>query len=67
MMHSLRWRLTAWYVLLLAGVLLLFSISVYVAVQRLMIEHFDVVVRHQADLIAEAIDVDRGELRLERA
>ncbi len=66
MMQSLRWRLTGWYVLLLAGVLLLFSISVYVAVQRLMIENFDVMVRHQADLIAEAIDVDHGEPRLER-
>jgi heavy metal sensor kinase len=66
MMHSLRWQLTGWYVILLAGVLLVFSSSVYASVQRLLVANFDVVVRHQADLVAEAIDVDHGELRLER-
>jgi signal transduction histidine kinase len=60
MVHSLRWRLTGWYVLLLAGVLLLFSSGVYVAVQRLLIEHFDAALRHQAQIVAQAIDEDDG-------
>jgi heavy metal sensor kinase len=52
--------------MLLAGVLLLFSVSVYVAVQRLLIENFDEMLRHQADLVAQGIDVDDDKLSLEQ-
>ncbi|HWQ12923.1 MAG TPA: ATP-binding protein [Roseiflexaceae bacterium] len=58
---SLRWRLTGWYVLLLAGVLLLFSLTTYLAVQRLLTENFDAVLRQQAALVAQAIDEDDGQ------
>ena len=58
--RSLRWRLVGWYVVLLAGVLLLFSGGVYLAVQRLLIESFDEVLEHQAELVAQAIDVEDG-------
>jgi len=60
MMRSLRWRLTGWYILLLAGVLLVFSVAVYMAVQRLLLENFDAMLRHQANLVAQAIDEDDG-------
>jgi heavy metal sensor kinase len=66
MMHSLRWRLTGWYLLLLAAVLLLFSMSVYVAVQRLLIDNFDAMLQHQANVVAQAIDEDDGEPSLDR-
>jgi heavy metal sensor kinase len=52
--------------MLLAGVLLLFSVSIYVAVQRLLIENFDDMLRHQADLVAQGIDVDDDQLSLEQ-
>src|SRR5512134_3846619 len=63
---SLRWRLTGWYVILLAVVLLLFSLGVYLAVQRLLIENLDAALRQQANLMAQAIDEDDGQPTLAR-
>jgi heavy metal sensor kinase len=63
--HSLRWRLTGWYVLLLSGVLLLFSIGTYFAVYKLLLSNFDDLLSSQANLIVQTIDfTDRG-LRLQ--
>jgi heavy metal sensor kinase len=70
MFRSLRWRLTGWYVLLLAGVLLLFSTGTYLAVRELLLDNVDDVLRHQAALVAPTIDlagsapVPRGEVAL---
>jgi heavy metal sensor kinase len=70
MFRSLRWRLTGWYVLLLAGVLLLFSAGTYLAVRELLLDNLDDVLRHQAALVAPTIDlagsapVPRGEVAL---
>jgi heavy metal sensor kinase len=60
MFRSLRWRLTGWYVLLLAGVLLLFSAGTYLAVRELLLDNVDDVLRHQAALLAQTIDLAEG-------
>src|SRR5215216_6641624 len=57
MFRSLRWRLTGWYVLILAGVLLLFSAGIYAAVYKLLLENFDDVLRQQARLVAQMVDL----------
>src|SRR5262245_474999 len=62
MMHSLRWRLVGWYMLLLSGVLLLFSAGIYVAVRKLLVDNFDDVLSQQAAVIAETIDMRVGRL-----
>jgi heavy metal sensor kinase len=66
MFHSLRWRLTGWYVLLLAGVLLVFSAGTYLAVRKLLRDSLDDGLDHQAELIAQAITVEDGEPTLPR-
>ncbi len=60
MWHSLRWRLTGWYMLLLGSVLLIFSLSTYLAVQKLLLDNFDDVLSQQAAVIAQTIDVTNG-------
>jgi heavy metal sensor kinase len=60
MVRSLRWRLTGWYVLMLAGVLLIFSCGIYLAVRELLLDNFDDVLRHQAELIAQTVDFTAG-------
>src|SRR5262245_6569829 len=57
--YSLRWRLTGWYVLLLAGVLLLFSAGTYIAVYKLLLDNFDDLLASQANLIVQTIDFDK--------
>jgi HAMP domain-containing protein len=54
--YSLRWRLTGWYVLLLTGVLLLFSAGTYIAVYKLLLDNFDDVLASQANLIVQTIN-----------
>jgi heavy metal sensor kinase len=66
MFHSLRWRLTGWYVLLLAGVLLLFSAGTYLAVRKLLRDNLDDGLAHQAELIVQAVTIERGEPMLPR-
>jgi heavy metal sensor kinase len=59
--YSLRWRLTGWYVLLLACVLLLFSAGTYVVVYKLLLDNFDDLLKTQANLIVQTINFsDRG-------
>jgi heavy metal sensor kinase len=60
MFRELRWRLTALYVALLTGVLLLFSAGVYVAVHAALMENFDEVLVDQAAFVAQAIDIEDG-------
>ncbi|MBK9715274.1 MAG: HAMP domain-containing protein [Kouleothrix sp.] len=67
MSRSLRWRLTAWYVLLLSGLLLVFSAGTYVAVYKLLLSSFDDVLSSQANLIIQTIDVSDPELTLKNA
>jgi len=67
MFRSLRWRLTGWYVLILAGVLLLFSAGIYVAVYELLLENFDDVLRQQARLIAQMVDHSNSDVTLDAA
>ncbi|KPV53280.1 hypothetical protein SE17_10560 [Kouleothrix aurantiaca] len=62
--RSIRWRLTGWYTLMLAGLLLLFSLGTALAVYRLLIENFDEVMDSQASLIVKTIDVRNGDLML---
>jgi signal transduction histidine kinase len=63
--YSLRWRLTGWYVLLLAGVLLLFSAGTYVAVYKLLLDNFDDLLRTQANLIVQTINFSDDGLALQ--
>lgn len=65
MFYSLRWRLTGWYVLLLAGVLLLFSAGTYVAVYKLLLDNFDDLLRTQANLIVQTINFSDNGLVLQ--
>jgi heavy metal sensor kinase len=58
--HSIRWRLTALYMALLAGALLLFSAGIYLATRAALMENFDEVLVDQATLVAQAIDIDDG-------
>ena len=60
MFRSLRWRLTALYVALLTGALLLFSAGTYLAARAALMENFDEVLVDQATLVAQAIDIDDG-------
>src|SRR6266487_2183519 len=60
MFRSLRWRLTGWYVLVLAGVLAMFSGGTYAAARAALLENFDEVLGNQAALVAQAVDVDDG-------
>jgi hypothetical protein len=60
MFRSLRWRLTALYVVLLASALLVFSTGTYLAARAALMENFDEVLGDQATLVAQAIDVDDG-------
>ncbi|MFL5802917.1 MAG: sensor histidine kinase [Roseiflexaceae bacterium] len=62
MFHSLRWRLIGWYVLLLAGILMIFSVGTYLAVRKLLLDNFDAVLSQQATVIAQTIDVTNGGL-----
>jgi heavy metal sensor kinase len=60
MFRSLRWRLTGWYVLVLVGVLLVFSAGTYVAARAALMENFDEVLVDQASFVAQAIDIEDG-------
>src|SRR5690348_5902498 len=58
MFRELRWRLTALYVALLTGALLLFSVGTYLAARAALMENFDEVLVDQATLVAQAIDIE---------
>jgi heavy metal sensor kinase len=66
MFRSLRWRLTGWYVLLLAGVLLAFSLGTYLAVRTLLHDNLDDSLDHQVELLAQAIAIEDDEPTLPR-
>src|SRR6266496_5350840 len=63
--YSLRWRLTGWYVLLLTGVLLLFSAGTYITVYKLLLDNFDDLLTSQANLIVQTIDFSDRNLTLQ--
>src|SRR5690349_23497021 len=65
MFYSLRWRLTGWYVLLLTGVLLLFSAGTYAAVYKLLLDNFDDLLASQANLIVQTVDFSANTLTLQ--
>ncbi len=62
MLHSLRWRLVGWYVLLLASILLIFSAGTYLLVRKLLLDNFDDVLSQQGTLFAQTITAADGEL-----
>src|SRR4051794_1162960 len=62
---SLRWRLTGWYVLLLTGVLLLFSAGTYITVYKLLLDNFDDLLASQANLIVQTVDFNDRNLTLQ--
>jgi len=64
MFRSLRWRLTAWYALLLCGLLLVFSIGTYVAVSKLLLDNLDDLLASQAKLFVDTIDLKDRELAI---
>jgi signal transduction histidine kinase len=63
--YSLRWRLTGWYVLLLAAVLLLFSAGTYIVVYKLLLDNFDILLTSQANLIVQTVDFSDRNLTLQ--
>jgi heavy metal sensor kinase len=64
MFRSLRWRLTAWYVVLLCGLLLVFSAGTYVAVSKLLLDNLDDLLASQAKLFVDTIDLKDRELTI---
>src|SRR5262249_34901099 len=66
MFRSLRWRLTGWYVLVLAAVLAMFSGGTYVAARAALMENFDEVLVDQATLVTQAIDIEDGTPQLKQ-
>src|SRR5215213_8495995 len=56
--RSIRWRLTAWYVVLLCGLLLIFSIGTYVAVNKLLLDNLDDLLASQAKLFVDTINLE---------
>jgi heavy metal sensor kinase len=62
---SLRWQLTGWYVLLLTGMLLLFSAGTYIAVYKLLLDNFDDLLVTQANLIVQTVDFSERNLTLQ--
>ena len=66
MFRSLRWRLTALYVALLTGALLLFSTGTYLAARTALMENFDEVLVDQATLVSQAIEIDDGVPKLKQ-
>ncbi len=60
MFHSIRWRLTILYLVLLISALLLFSAGTYLATRRALMENYDEVLGDRATLVAQAIDIDDG-------
>jgi signal transduction histidine kinase len=63
--YSLHWRLTGWYVLLLTGVLLLFSAGTYITVYKLLLDNFDNLLASQANLIVQTVDFSERSLTLQ--
>ncbi|MBS1968124.1 MAG: HAMP domain-containing protein [Chloroflexi bacterium SZAS-1] len=64
LVRSIRWQITGWYTLLLAGMMVLFSAGTYVAVYRLLIENFDESLASQANLLVNTIGFENGELMI---
>lgn len=62
MLHSVRLRLTAWYVAILAGVLLLFSGAVYGIDQQYLLAQLDDRVHTRVQQVAHAYDWHTGHL-----
>lgn len=62
--RSIRWRLTAWYVALLCGLLLAFSAGTYVAVEKLLLDNLDDLLASQARLFADTINLSDQELNI---
>jgi heavy metal sensor kinase len=56
--RSIRVRLTLWYVLLLAVVLIAFSGALYLALRITLYDNLDDILRSSAALIADALEVD---------
>jgi heavy metal sensor kinase len=65
LLRSIRWRLTAWYVALLCGLLLVFSAGTYVAVNRLLLGNLDDLLDGQAKLVVETINLKDRQLRIQ--
>ena len=62
---SFRWRLTATYVCLLAGVLILFSAGIYIALDRRLVEAEDDALYTVGLLLDRAVDTSAGQLRFD--
>lgn len=52
----IRWRLTAWYTLLLTAILLVFAVGFYVGQRRLLVESLDTTLDAQAGLTFASLD-----------
>jgi heavy metal sensor kinase len=63
-LRSIRWRLTAWYVLLLCGLLLVFSAGTYVAVHKLLLDNLDDLLASQAKLVVDTISLNNRQLTI---
>lgn len=62
LLRSLRWRLTAWYLLLVGVILTLFCASTYILVRRVLLDNFDEILANQANLAAQTLDLANPEL-----
>jgi heavy metal sensor kinase len=56
----IRWRLTIWYVSLLAGLLVVFSVSVTLGLRFFLYQSLDNTLENQAALLTESIDIENG-------
>jgi heavy metal sensor kinase len=57
----LRWRLTIWYVILLAVLLVVFSGSVLIGIRFLLNRSIDNTLENQAALLTESIEIENGQ------
>lgn len=57
----IRWRLTIWYVSLLAVMLVVFSAAVTIGIRYFLHRSLDNTLENQAALLTESIDIENGE------
>jgi heavy metal sensor kinase len=62
---SLRWRLTLWYVLLLAITLAVFSAFIYLSLSNSLHHELDALLLSQGEQVVSGLDAENGKLRLD--
>lgn len=59
----LKVKLTLWYVLLLSLVLVLFSITTYLSLEKMIISNEDAILKTQAQQVSSMLDIENGKIK----